>query len=399
MSRQQPPPLDNSHLKTVLLAGAGNIGSALAPLLARMENVGTILLVDTDIYEVKNLSCQDISAGDVGRRKVLVQSRRLQRIKPAIDARAYCARVEDLPLGVLRVDAILSCLDSRTSRRYVNQAAWRLGVPWIDGAVDAAGVLARVNAYDPAPEAPCMECGWEDADYDTAALEQAYPCQPRGGGPAATNAPASLGHITAGLMAIECQKLLSGDRESLLAGRQVMLDLRHHTHYVTTFRRGRCRFDHEIWHVEHLDESPAKMTLGQAVYLSAGGLGPSSGCAVRIEGQQFATMQFCPGCGRHEAIALRLADRIPSVGRRCTACGKTMTVRGFDRQEWLSARTLSDRDLARPLCSLGVEPYDVLSIRDEASQRHFVLGASRPLRTNGGRDATGRSLPRTIARR
>ena len=154
MSRQQPPPPGNSHLKTVLLAGAGNIGSALAPLLARMENVGTILLVDTDIYEVKNLSCQDIPAGDVGRRKVLVQSRRLQRIKPAIDARAYCARVEDLPLGVLRVDAILSCLDSRTSRRYVNQAAWRLGVPWIDGAVDAAGVLARVNVYDPAPEAP-----------------------------------------------------------------------------------------------------------------------------------------------------------------------------------------------------------------------------------------------------
>ena len=338
MSSQQPPPLDNSHLKTVLLAGAGNIGSALAPLLARMGNVGTILLVDPDVYEVKNLSCQDISAGNVGRRKVLVQAHRLQRIKPAIDVRAHCARVEDLPLGVLRVDAIVSCLDSRTSRRYVNQAAWRLGVPWIDGAVDAAGVLARVNAYVPAPESPCMECGWEDADYDTAVLEQAYPCQPGGGGPTATNAPASLGHITAGLMAIECQKLLSGDRESLLAGRQVMLDLRHHTHYVTTFRRGRCRFDHEIWNVEQLDDSPAKMTLGQAVHLSASGSGPSSGWALRIEGQQFAMMQFCSGCGRHEAIALHLADRIPSVGRRCTACGKTMTVRGFDRQEWLRAR-------------------------------------------------------------
>ncbi len=120
----------------------------------------------------------------------------------------------------------------------MNQAAWRLGVPWIDGAVDASGLLARVNVYVPGPESTCMECGWDDDDYDTAALEQPYPCQPGGGGPAATNAPASLGHITAGLMAVECQKLLAGDRESLLAGRQVMLDLRHHTHYVTTFRRG-----------------------------------------------------------------------------------------------------------------------------------------------------------------
>ena len=293
----------------------------------------------TDIYEVKNLSCQDISAGDVGRRKAVGSS----AIACAESSRRstlgrFALASRTCRLACMRVDAIVSCLDSRTSRRYVNQAAWRLGVPWIDGAVDASGLLARVNAYVPGPEAPCMECGWEDADYDTAALEQPYPCQHGGGGPAATNAPASLGHIAAGLMAIECQKLLAGDRESLLAGRQVMLDLRHHTHYVTTFRRGHCRFDHEIWHVEHLDDSPAKMTLGQAVHLSAGGSGSSSGCALRIEGQQFATMQFCPGCGHHEAIALHLADRIPSVRRRCTACGKTMTVRGFDRREWLDSQ-------------------------------------------------------------
>ncbi len=89
MSSQQPLP-DNTHLRTVLIAGAGNIGAALAPMVARMEEVARILLVDPDVYERKNLSCQDIYSCDVGRRKALVQARRLQRINPAIDVWAYC---------------------------------------------------------------------------------------------------------------------------------------------------------------------------------------------------------------------------------------------------------------------------------------------------------------------
>ncbi len=234
-----------------------------------------------------------------------------------------------------------------------------------------------------------MECDWAQDDYDSAALEQPYPCQPRGGGPASTNSPASLGHIAAGLMAIECQKLLAGDREFLLAGRQVMLELRHHTHYLTTVRRGHCRFDHEIWLVEHLEDLPAKMTLGEAVRLSADGSGSSSGRALRVEGQQFATMQFCPACGHHEPMAIHLAGRIPSAQRRCRACGQIMTVRGFDMREWVDSETLSDQDLARPLSSLGVEPFDVLSAGSEAGQRHFVLGAATLPRTTGRREAKG----------
>jgi molybdopterin/thiamine biosynthesis adenylyltransferase len=226
MHIEERPGTENEHRQTLVIVGLGNIGSALAALAARMP-IGRVTLVDSDTYCEKNLGSQVMFPGDVGKPKAKIQAQRVRQIRPGLEVRAVNARVEDVPLGMLRADVILAGLDSRTSRRYVNQAAWRLGVPWIDAAVDAPGLLARVNVYVPGQDAPCAECAWDDGDY--AALEQAYPCQPDGNGVAATNAPASLGAVTAGMMAVECQKLLDGDMEHLLDGRQVMLDLRHHT--------------------------------------------------------------------------------------------------------------------------------------------------------------------------
>ena len=70
---------------------------------------------------------------------------------------------------------ILAALDSRQARQVVNQAAWRLGVPWIDTGVNAAqGLLARVGVFVPGPDGPCLECGWSARTYDL--IEQAHPC-------------------------------------------------------------------------------------------------------------------------------------------------------------------------------------------------------------------------------
>ena len=398
MSVKQLTPRDESDLTTMLIAGVGNIGSGLAPMLARL-GIPRIVLVDPDVYEKQNLSCQDILAGDIGKAKAVAQAHRLRRINPAIDVRAYCCRVEELPVGILRVDAIASCLDSRISRLYLTEAAWRLGVPVIDAAVDGAGLLVRANVYLPGPESICMQCSFDPEDYDLAALEQRYACQQGGAGLAPTNAPASLGLIAAGLMTIECQKLLAGDREHLLAGRQVMIDLQHHSHYVTSFRRRHCRFDHETWQVEPIADSPARLTLGEAMQLAANGSSSAADCALRIEGQHFAAMQCCPSCGHHEAIALCLAGRIPRAQRRCTACGQAMTVRGFDLREWIDSQALGDQDLARPLSALGVEPCDVLSVRGVAGQRHFLLGGYRAARPAGKRANGHRPLSSSSARR
>jgi hypothetical protein len=204
------------------------------------------------------------------------------------------------------------------------------------------------------------------------------------------------------MMAIECQKLLAGDYASLLAGRQAMFNLRHHTHFVTNFQRGRCRFDHETWQVEQLNDSPAEMTLGQAVRLAADGSGSAdcsaSGCGLRVEGQRFAALLCCPACGHHEPMALRLAGRLPPAQRRCAACGQALAVRGFDMREWVDGQSLSDQDLARPLSALGVEPCDVLSVRSPAGVRHFLFGP-QATKLAAGRRVAGRRLATNTARR
>lgn len=234
------------NARTVVLVGLGNIGSHLAPLVARNEAVGRLVLIDFDSYSNENLPTQAIHTEDVGKPKTLVQARDVQWIRPSLVVETFCARVQDVAFSELCADLILTGLDSRAARQHVNEAAWRLGVPWIDAAVDGPGLLVRVAVYVPGHDLPCLECAWDDSDYE--ALEQSYPCQPRAGTPPASNSPASLGACAAALAAVECQKLLAGDRDVLLAGREVLLDLNHHTHYLTALRRNpRCRFDHEVW--------------------------------------------------------------------------------------------------------------------------------------------------------
>jgi molybdopterin/thiamine biosynthesis adenylyltransferase len=360
-------------MKRITIVGLGNIGSYLVELAARMADVGVITLVDFDSYEAKNVLCQSIDTSDLGP-KVRVQARRLRRINPQLSVRPLCARVEDVPLGLLRADVILAGLDSRAGRRVVNRAAWRLGIPWVDAAVDRAGLLVRVAVYVPGDDAPCAECADDDADL--ALLEQEYKCDGGAAGAPATNAPASLGAMAAGLMAVECQKLLDGDRPHVLAGRQVFMDLRHHVQDVTTYRRqGGCKFDHRVWPTTGIAAAPSQLALADLFRMAACDGGPSTGWAVRLEGHTFARTLFCPGCGGQSDGPLAIVRRIPSRRRRCAACGHEMVARGFDCFDLLEETDLEKRDCRRSLASLGLRAGDIVTVRGPEGEWHAELGS------------------------
>jgi hypothetical protein len=159
----------------VVLSGCGNIGSHAAPHLARTPGVRQVVLVDPDVYQDKNVAGQDIRACDVGRRKVDVQAERLRRIRPELEVVAVADPLERLPFAYFRNAFILGALDSRLARQQLNQVAWRAGSPWIDLAVDGPGLLCRVSVYWPGVESPCLECGWDAADYRL--LRQILPCE------------------------------------------------------------------------------------------------------------------------------------------------------------------------------------------------------------------------------
>lgn len=363
-----------SHANRVTVIGAGgNIGSHFVSHLGRMFESGSVLLVDHGHYEPSNLNSQAILPRDVGRPKAVVQRGQLRRIAPHLAVEAQLRPVRQIPLGLLAAKCLVACLDSRVSRMQVNEAAWRLGIPWIDTAVDGAGLLARVIVYVPGADTPCLECGWNDDDYK--ALEQIAPCQTDQIGTAPTNAPASLGAVAAGYAASECAKLLNGDRVHAACSQQVLLDLRHHRHYVTRLQRNpRCRFDHAIWQIIPLPIAPQRSSLFRFRQLLSNVAGAEV-LAIRVAGQSFARSRACSSCGRRATGGIVLASRISRRRRTCRACGAPIFPVGYDTVDWLKFETLSPQDWRRNCDSLGLRRGDVITAKTARSEHHWQLEA------------------------
>lgn len=358
---------------TVVGAG-GNIGSHLGAHLARMPGIRRLTLVDRDVYEERNLTSQDITWNDVGRAKAMVQARRLRRINRTLTVEAIVDTVENVPLGLLRADVVLACLDSRAARRAVNLSVWRLGSPLIDAGVHGEGLLARVNVYLPGPGQPCVECSWHDGDYAT--LEQAYPCVGQDA-PRATNAPSALGALAASLQALECQKLLAGEREHVAVGKQVTVSALAHQHYVTRFvPNAACRFDHEVWDIERLERRPVDLTLGRLFELGRESAGASEPLRLQVPHQVFAQALVCPACGHRRSVSLRLLGRLSAAERTCAECGRDMRATGADVMESLHEADVPLAVQEGSLRHLGFRRGDVCTVAGAARAVHFQVGAT-----------------------
>ena len=352
----------------VIVGAGGNIGSHLVPHLARLPELDQLTLIDRDRYELRNAANQDFPAPAAGRSKALVQAARARRLNPRLTVVALAEAVEELPLGALRADLLIACLDSRRARQWVNHAAGRLGVPWLDGGVLAGGLLGRVTRFLPGGEQPCLECRWDDADY--AALEQAYPCEPAVAAP--TGAPSGLGALVAALLALECAKLLSGAGRPLEGGAELVLDAAHHRHFVTAARRNPAcrRAGHAPWRVEPLPG--LRTTLGGLLDAMRPRLGANGDLALRVEGKRFARLLCCEHCGATRRV-LRLARGSSPERRRCRACGGRLGVTGFGLADRVESDTLSQSERSRPLAALGLRPGEVISIGTAEREVHLEL--------------------------
>lgn len=355
--------------KTVTVVGLGTIGSHLVPPLGRIREVTGVILIDPDVYQEPNLRSQNINQAEVGERKVAVQESRLRQINPQLQVTTFFEPIESVPLGRIRADVIIACVDSRSSRQWINQVAFRLGTTWVDAAVDADSQLVRVNAYRPGPDAPCLECAWSAQNY--ALLEQNYACE---GAPetAATSAPAELGALAASLQAAEIRKLITGQANNTLIGRQLTTDCLHHQHRVHSYRRNpNCRFDHKTWEIRRLSSGADELTLGDAFELAPRGLSPE----FRVEGQFFLGGLDCPACGRKSRRALRLSNRITPRQLLCRHCGDRLIANGFETVDRLAAARLPASTLQRPLRTLGLRSGDVFSLLEASRETFFEIGA------------------------
>lgn len=360
--------------KRVLVAGCGgNIGSHLTPHLAHLPGVECVTLVDPEVYEFKNLFSQHVTPLEVGRPKATVQAERLGLLNPEIQVEGIVDHVENLPLGKLRADLILGCLDNNSTRLFLNEISWHLGgIAYVDGGVLAEGLLARVSVYMPGSDSSCLECAWDQRDYDQ--IGQVCPCNPDRARPAATNSPSFLGALTASLQAVECWKILSGQRQHAASGKQILIDALHQKHYVTRYERNpECRFGHEIWEIEKLKAPPGQISLGEALSLGPGQSGSSSPTTLRFAGMGIFTEKLvCPACKSHRAL-LHLEHRLTLTLRTCPKCAHPMLA-GHNVADKLEASKLTEQMLEQPLDSLGFKSRDVFTISSPSGDRHYEVG-------------------------
>ena len=364
---------------TVVVVGAGNVGSQTVQLIARSAAVARLVIIDRDAFDASNLATQAIVPADVGRAKAYAAAAHARAIRPSLAVEALASPLEDVPRGVfLDADLVLAALDGREARRRLAEIAFRTGTPLLDAGVNGAALLARVTAWDPAPDAPCFECAWGDDDYRAVALEQPLPCagEPRASAP--TAAPAALGALAASLQVLECLKRLAGRTDRLPAGHEVMTDAASHAHLKSSVRRNpRCRFDHAAWPITPLDASPADLTLGAALALP----GSDGDARLAVHGQRFVTALRCAACGDGGPLRLpRLRVSLAARELRCRACAAPVMPSGFDLAERLDVPLddASTREMgAATLQELGLRPRDVFTVLHAAGASHFVLAKAR----------------------
>lgn len=185
-----------------LVCGCGALGSMIANTLAR-SGVGKLRIVDRDFLELNNLQRQFLyDEEDVrsGLPKAIAAAEKLRRINSEIEIEPHVADVS--PANVLElcsdVDVIVDGTDNFETRFLLNDAAVKLGKPWIyGGCIGAEGQSLTIFPG----ETPCLRCLMSEAP-------------PPGSSPTCDTAGifAPIIGVIASIEAMEAIKILSGNR-------------------------------------------------------------------------------------------------------------------------------------------------------------------------------------------
>jgi len=198
---------------SVATIGCGAIGSAAAELLAR-AGVGRLKVVDRDLVELSNLHRQllyDERHAVEGLPKVVACAERLRQINSDVEVEPVVDDVNprNVEAIISDVDIIVDGTDNFETRFILNDAALKLGKPWIYGAaLETYGVVMPIVP----DRSPC--------------LRDLVPSPPPPGSLPTCEAVGVLNAVTvavASLQVTESLKILTGRIDD--AGKAVYIDL------------------------------------------------------------------------------------------------------------------------------------------------------------------------------
>lgn len=354
---------------TVLVVGAGALGNELVKNLALL-GVGTILIADLDLVENSNLSrCVLFREQHEGAAKATVVAAGARELNPDVRAIPIVGDVRfELGLSVFRdIDVVLGGLDNREARLFVNQACWKTGTPWVDGAIE--GLLGVMRSFVP-PEPPCYECTLSEVDHRILAARKACSLLTRDqmleGKVPTTATSASL---VGALQAQEAVKLLHRDVLPYeFAGRGFATNGMTHDSYVVTYGARDDCMSHDTYDLDGATSVSPDTTFAQLLE-AASGLGDD----IVLELEHEMVLAFtCPNCGRSDPV-LRPLAMLRAAAAACPDCEAARSPR-------LShALTHENGDLMHLTPSdFALANFDVVTARAGFERRHFVVDPGKP---------------------
>jgi molybdopterin/thiamine biosynthesis adenylyltransferase len=279
-----------------------------------------------------------------------------------VTAVAHSQPVQRLGLGFLAgADLVIAGLDSREARLWVGQACRKLGLTWVDGAIEGLRGLARVFL----PDGACYECTL--GETDRAILAQRRACallspEDMTTGKVPTNATTAA--LVAALQVQEAVKVLVG-RPDLLALRNSALVFTGDTLETYHLRYTEDEFCQSHDRYETLRAFPVtdETTLADIAAAGAASLGALD--ALELE-DDLITAARCSFC-EHTTSVLRIRSALQHGDGLCPRCKEQLTLD--------ARRTLAPDDelLAVRIALIELPQQDVLTVRHGGRRMHFAL--------------------------
>jgi molybdopterin/thiamine biosynthesis adenylyltransferase len=376
-------PLRRMRRSGVAIIGVGLLGGRLA---LELGTLGVpLLLVDPDVVDAPNTANQLFRAKTVGQRKVDVRAEEIRALNPGARVETRCARVEDIGLGVFDgLSLLFGALDGRAARIHLGVISQRLGIPYIDTAVDGSGrqLLGSVTHWDPtAPDAPCAACRYPRSELARIRTEGRGPGCPSFLGSDAPVLPPTLmagpfGSIIAGFALTWAIDVLLGRGAAhantelrVLAGTAIRCD------EVAVSRSRSCPQPHDAFgHARRVAAGTVRSLWSDAKTLFGGE--PDS---LLMHNRTFVVQQPCPTCGE-DGPALRIAGAAGAMRRRCRCPASAPQPPGrplarLTREEMLRFGSSTWQEI-------GLPAEDVITACRRNEQAHFFVGR-RPQRKEG----------------
>jgi adenylyltransferase/sulfurtransferase len=350
---------DRLRAARVLVVGAGALGNELVKDLA-LVGVGHLEVIDLDRVERSNLArCAFFREEDEGRPKAEVVARAAAALNPEITVVGHVGDVTAIGLGRLAgFDVVVGGLDNREARVWVNQACRKLGIPWVDGAIEGLRGVVRTFTGD----GPCYECTLSEADREILARRRScalLSAEEMELGKVPTTATTSS--VVAAVQSQEVIRLLHGEPRLRNQGWTYVgetLDT-----WIVEYGEDPDCPAHDRY--EQLDD----VAVGAATALAdlvAGATGPGERpVAVDLEGDLVLGAR-CAGCGWDQPLVRRAVDLVAD-DVRCPTCGE---VGALD----VAVSLAPDHPaLGRTVAEVGLPDGEVLTVRFADRRAHLRL--------------------------